>query len=374
MLFDHYTAQQVDAHITTVLGLLEAKTPPEAIAKQVKIKDFEELLSIAKARKGSKKTSHAYFMTEGDLRFATNEQVAKYRAKRLACDTLIEVGCGIGIQTLAFAETCRQVIGIDIDERKVRYAEENAKKFGFKNVEFIWGDALRVLEGITKADVVFVDPERAPEEEVRDIAKSFKPDIPSLIRVAATHNIAIELPPQIHEIPFDCEREYVSFEHQLNRLTAYLGKLKQHERSVIIIPGNDALHGKGKDTPLRKSGALNYLYEVDPAVVKAQLIGQLADENLFLYSNEKDTLLTSDTLRDSAFFKTKYEVIEAVENNFEKILAVLKWEKAGKVLLRAKIDPQAYWKERNKYEKHLTGDLQVTLFLLKDEALICRKL
>ncbi|HSU72254.1 MAG TPA: methyltransferase domain-containing protein, partial [Candidatus Binatia bacterium] len=375
MLFETYPAAVADKHIKALQAFIKEGLGKEQMAKSLKLKDFEELYSVAKARLASKKTSQDYFMTEEDLRFATNEQVAAYRAKRLACTTLVDIGCGVGIQTLAFAKTCKNVIAIDIDPRKVRYAQENARKFGVKNVEFVCGDGLEALKSIEHADVIFVDPERAPEEDVRDIAKSFKPDLLTLVKSASkvTPNIAIELPPQIHEVPFDCEREYVSFNHELNRLTVYLGKLKRAKTSAVIIPGNHVLQ-EGKAVALKRGKAANYLYEIDPAVAKAGLAGMLADEGMTLYRDERELLFTSATLRESPFFKARYEVIDAVENQFDKILAVLKRENAGKVLFRAKIDPQQYWKERNKYEKALKGEVHVTLFLFKDEALICKKL
>jgi len=44
------------------------------------------------------------------LRFATPADVAKYRAERLYCNIIAEIGAGIGGQTIAFAEKCRKVI------------------------------------------------------------------------------------------------------------------------------------------------------------------------------------------------------------------------------------------------------------------------
>jgi len=375
MIFDTYTPQMAEVHIKAIMQLMKEGTPREHIAKHLNLRDIDELVSIAKARLTSKKTAKEYYMMEDDLRFATNEVVAEYRAKRLACNTLVDIGCGVGIQTLAFARTCKRVIAVDIDARKVRYALENAKKHDINNVEFVHGDGLKVLETLKKADAIFVDPERAPEEDVRDIAKSFRPNLLTLIKTASkvSPNIAIELPPQIREVPFDCEKEYTSFNHELNRLTVYLGSLKKADRSAVVLPGRHVLQ-PGTEGVLQNSGALSYLYEVDPAVAKAGLTPALADGRTFLYSEERDILLTSDTLRTSPYFKARYEIVEAVPNKFEKIMEVLKWENAGSVVLRAKIDPRSYWAERKQYEKHLKGDKCCHVFIFKHEALVCRKL
>lgn len=366
----------VDVHVKTIMELIKRGKSKEQIAKQLNLHDFDELCSVAKTRLTTTKTSEDYYLTEDDLRFATNELVAQYRAKRLACDTLVDVGCGVGIQTIAFARTCKRVIAIDIDKRKIRYALENAKKVDANNIEFIHADGLKALQNLVGADIVFVDPERAPEEKVRSFDTSFRPPLRQLIDASRklTPSIAIELPPQIQKVDLDCEKEFISVDHSLNRLTVYLGDLKRHERSAVLLPGHHELTSDGSERPLRNSGALKYMFEVDPAVAKAGLSWKLGDEHTFLYSDERDTLLTSNTLLTSTHLKARYELVDAVENKFEDILAVLMWENAGKVVLRQKLAPDKYWTERRKYESRLRGDKTLHVFVFAHEALVCRKL
>src|SRR3989344_5528681 len=169
-----------------------------------------------------------------DIRWATHEQVAECRAQQLKCKTIVDIGCGIGFQSFAFAKTCKKVYAIEIDKEKIKLAEKNAVILGWKNIEFIPGDALsdKIISQLHDVDIVFCDPERSPEERKRNVA-TIKPSIPELLKKygALTENIAIEFPPQIIEIPFDCEREYLSIDGALNRLTLYFGDLKKCERS-----------------------------------------------------------------------------------------------------------------------------------------------
>src|SRR3989344_3817263 len=150
---------------------------------------------------------------EEDMRWATHELAAEYRAQRLKCKVIVDIGCGIGFQSFAFAKTCKKVYGIEIDQEKIKLAEKNAQILGWKNIEFIPGDALseKVISQLQKVEIVFCDPERSPEERKRNVS-TIKPSIPELLKKygALTENIAIEFPPQIIEIPFDCEREYLS--------------------------------------------------------------------------------------------------------------------------------------------------------------------
>ena len=73
--------------------------------------------------------------------------------------------------------------------------------------------------------MVFSDPFRPPEEDERQVS-SLEPGIPNVLLAykEKTNHFSFEVPPQIppDRIPFDCEKEYISLDGQLNRLTLYL--------------------------------------------------------------------------------------------------------------------------------------------------------
>lgn len=336
--------------------------------------NFDELYEVAAARVRNEricKTKHALFMTLDDLRFATNSDVAEYRAKRLKCDTIIDIGSGIGLQSFAFCKTCKKVYGIEIDERKASYAVENAKIVGVKNVEFIAGDALKVASKIKKADVVFCETARAPEAVERSVDE-LSPNLKQLMKIYGklTGKFCIEIPPQTKEIPFDCEKEYVSVNHDLNRLNLYFGKLKKCETSAVALPSGARIEGTGKKEQ-EKSEMLDYLYEADDAVVKAGLTKELSTRTLLMFN---EGFLTSKKKEKSDFFKNSFSVLGTCRNEFSQILPILSKEGCGKVVLRMKIDPDEYWNERKKYEEKLKGEKTLYLFAFGEKAAICEKI
>ncbi len=369
MLFTTYPPADADQQIRRIQELLERGKKDAQIKETLQLEEFEELLSIAKARLRSKKTSDDYFMLEEDLRFATNELVAEHRANRLACDILVEVGCGIGIQTIAFAKTCKKVIAIDIDPRKVEYAKANAAKRKLTNIEFIADDGLNVLKQLKHASIVFCDPGRPAAEDVRDIETSFSPHLPTLIKEAErlTKDIAIELPPQIQISKAKWELEYLSVAHQINRLTAYLGKLMQARLSACILPGAHTLQGT-ESAPFPTSRPLKYLYEVDPAVIKTNLTGFIPAKELF----SCEEYLTSLELIESPFFKSSYRVVTTTKKPGD-VKAILKRERVGRVILHGSISQEKYWEERKKFEAGLEGKRVFHLFVGK-ELIVCKSL
>ncbi|HHV58873.1 MAG TPA: 23S rRNA (uracil(1939)-C(5))-methyltransferase RlmD [Clostridiaceae bacterium] len=74
---------------------------------------------------------------------------------------ILDLYCGIGTIGLILAPAAKKVIGVEIVEEAVMAARGNAALNGFGNCEFIAGDVLRVLDGITeKPDLIVLDPPR----------------------------------------------------------------------------------------------------------------------------------------------------------------------------------------------------------------------
>ena len=79
------------------------------------------------------------------------------------CDLLVEAYCGIGTISMYLADKAEKIIGIEIEERAIKDAKENAKLNGFNNMEFIADDASAAIRRIVKKkkiDVLIVDPPR----------------------------------------------------------------------------------------------------------------------------------------------------------------------------------------------------------------------
>lgn len=210
-----------------------------------------------------------------DVRFGTPQDVAAYRAQRLAelkPDTIVEVGAGAGFQTQAFAEHA-PVIAVDIDAARMERGSFP------ENSTLITGDALaeEVLAQVKAAArgkaVVFLDPERPAHAERRRLS-DIEPDINEFIAQYSTFSeaIAIELPPFLTEIPPDCEREYLSINGKLNRLTIYTGSLKRCEVSVVQLPSGERIEHSGPVPEFQNAEVRSFfLLEPDAALLQAEL-------------------------------------------------------------------------------------------------------
>ena len=319
------------------------------------------------------------------LQLSTPEIVAKYIARRLKTDIIADLGCGIGGQVIFFARECKKVYAVERNPEKLEYAKENCRLYDVDNVEFILGDALspEIKEKVSDADIIFSDPARPLSEKERTL-ENLEPSIPEIIKIYSdvTPDLAFHAPPQMppERIVLDCEREYLSLNGQLNRLTLYLGSLKSCDRSAVVLPGCERL-GSFDAPGIRKSPICDYLYEPEPSVVKAKLLNELShnlakeNKDVFFYKgDDRRTLLTSSTLIDSDFFKDSYRAIANTENDMTKLKEILKSQKAKNVVLRFDIDPKKYWEIRTRLEEGLAGTRTLHVFGFGNELIVCEKI
>ena len=319
------------------------------------------------------------------LKFATPRDVANYRAERLKCSVLVEIGAGIGGQTIAFSRKCKKVIAIELNRERAKILNDNLKKLRIKNVEVINGDALNksIIQKVSKEnpEIVFVDTER-PEESERTL-NQITPPIEKIIESysSLTSNIAIEIPPftqELEKLKLNFEKEFISLNGQLNRLTLYFNELKTCEKSAIALPSKERLINSGKEIKSQKVSSINnmkYLYSIDPTVIVSKLTDELSEKlNLPILELNKPVLVSNNEKK--SYFLVPYKIIKTCENKPEKILQELKKIGAGKVIIRYNVLPKDYWKIRNFYEKELEGKKEINLFVdeKQREAILTEKI
>lgn len=314
------------------------------------------------------------------LRFTTPKEVSKYRAERLKCDILVEIGAGIGGQTFGFSKFCKKVIAIELDPKKLKILRDNIKKLGLKNVDVIDGDALseRVIKRVKelKPEIIFWDSSRKAEGE-RSI-NDLSPNIWLLLKEYSkiSSKISIEIPPftsDLKSLKENFEEEFISLDGKLNRLTLYLNELKKSDKSVVALPEKERIENKKiKESEIESSaGGYKYFYIINPAIILSGLINELASQFKvkILQISKKKYFLSNEKI--NSVFLQRFEILKVCKNNFLEILRNLKLFDAKKVVLRLNINPEYYWKERKKYEEQLKGKKEIHLFA-GEEAVLCK--
>lgn len=88
----------------------------------------------------------------------TPEPIAGHQAARCNGGTVIDCFTGVGGNAIQFAKRSNHVVAIDIDPKKIEYAQHNATIYGVnENIDFIRGDFFHLAPKL-KGDTVFMSP------------------------------------------------------------------------------------------------------------------------------------------------------------------------------------------------------------------------
>ncbi len=358
--------------IEKTIRLIRRGYPKNRIIRMLPDKiDGEEIYEIAKCRikiknKFSKK--NLYFDTYG-LRYSTPEIIAKYRAYRIKDYRIADISCGVGMQSIFFARTNHEVLCVDINSKRVDYARKNARVYGVNNMKFEVGDCCssKIYLLAKDYDIIFSDPARKEDEKERDL-KNLIPSPLDIIEKYGERDYIFDLPPQISQdkIPDGWEKEYISLDGKIRRLTAYTGTLYEVDRRAVALPAGESIQSNSEDYFTTKSEFSDYIYIVDESVYYARLLGELQRRYpslWYLSTGKRRTLASSSNLINSSFLRP-FRVLY-YESTIDGTLRFLKEENFGKVTLRMNLNPREYWKFRKRLEYNLNGNRKASLFMVK---------
>ncbi len=349
-------------------------SPLEMMGLEKGVRDL--VIDIALTRKRSTgKYVHGdrlFFTSEG-LRWATPQVAAEHCADRLRRQLVIDATCGQGGQVLSFADTCDDVIGVDIDPLNCLVSILNCLSMKKRNVTIINGDCLDpdVIEFSKDGCAIFSDPARPPGAAEREMDE-IDPD-PRKIQKAyekRSSGMCFEIPPYISldKIEMVSEVEFISLDGRVNRLNIYTGDLITTERSAVVLPAKAVIKGPQKKIDGLDEGKLSagtLVYEIDPTIVRAGLEHAFASEMgvppEYIHLDGRRCLLASSDRINSPFLKQCY-MVKAANVSEEDLISVLKKLGAGKLTLRYGVDPKDYWKVRKNIENKLSGNNKFQLF------------
>lgn len=279
-----------------------------------------------------------YFTPDG-LEQSTRTRVAAHRAARLeaaAPASVVDLGCGIGGDLIAFARAGLTVAGVDLDPVRVAVARANLAALELPGaVQVADGTALD-LSGF---GVVFADPaRRGARGRVFDVDGWTPPwsFVSSLLERASVVKVAPGIPHDL--IPAPVEAEWVSEAGEVKEAalwSSYLATARR--RATVLGAGGLATLTEeddpydGQERPVRALG--EFLYEPDGAVIRAGLVTAVAagvDGGLL---DEHIAYLTSDASFRTPFARG-YRVLETLPYREKPLKAALRERGIGRLTIK----------------------------------------
>jgi hypothetical protein len=220
------------------------------------------------------------FFTPDGLEQATTAVIAQRRARRLVAagvGRLLELGCGIGADLLAFARAGIAVTAVELDEVTAAVARANLVALGLSGTVEV-GDAIQRDRAGYQA--IFADPARRSSTGRVFDPDSYRPSwsfVARLLEATATVKVAPGFPHEL--VPAGVEAEWVSLDGQLREAALWSGALAQHERRATVLTSSGEAHmlTEADDpgaAPVHPVG--RYVYEPDDAVIRAHLVTSVA--------------------------------------------------------------------------------------------------
>ena len=275
-------------------------------------------------RRAAAKFPHADVMlfAEEPLEQATAWAVAAHRAARLHSlappGDFLDLGCGIGGDLLALAQH-RATAAYEIDPARLALAHYNIERvrppFPVSFHAADWTTALHA-GALLRAGAAFADPARRTAQGKRVFSlHAMQPPLAVLLALRAhVPALAVKVAPGVRdeEIPAACSVEFVSHAGVCKEAVLWFGPLAGGAPRWAAVHDGRAWHmleSHGATPPLGDFAAGEWLYEPDPAVLRAGALAELChmlDAHLF---DASIGYLLADGLRATPFARA-FRVLE----------------------------------------------------------------
>ncbi len=318
-----------------------------------------------------------YFSRQA-LEQASAHPVAAYRCQRFqGFETLVDLGCSIGSDTLHLAGHA-PTLGLDLDPLRLQMAQANLRAAGLaEKASFLQADLRQPLPLALPAQAaLFCDPARRENGRRIFSVFAYHPPLDVLLRgLPRCPALGVKISPGVHleEIAnLEVEVEFISWQGELKEAVLWFGPLRSATRRATLLPGEHTLASSQPEPPAQCLPPQTYLYEPDPAVLRAGLVGLLARQLGAAQLDPQIAFLTSASRLFSPFVRT-WQIEEWLPFNLKQLRALLRSRNVGRVVVKKRgspIQPEALIQSLR-----LQGDSEKTLVLTqvsgKPVVLVC---
>lgn len=322
-----------------VLAAAAAQSDPDGLAAAAQLRaDYGPQLAAAalhqvslrrRARAKFGDRAAELFLTRDGLEQATRPSVAAHHATRLreaGATRVVDLGCGIGTDAMAFADAGLEVVAVERDPDTAGVAAANLGRRG----RVVCADAEEVAADLlTPGTAAYCDPARRSDSRRLWRIGDFTPSWDLVSTLLAGDRVAgVKLGPALPHslVPPTAEAEWVTDRGATVEVGLWAGPGARCDLDVALLLPGDRLEVP-RPVPGRPSAALpvgpvgRYLYEPDGAVIRARGVGLLGQRLGAHLLDPEIAYLTTDTATPTPF-ATGFEVLEVLPNG---VKALRRW-------------------------------------------------
>ena len=244
------------------------------------------------------------FFTAESLSQATSPTIAAFHASRLALfGTVVDLGCGVGIDAIAFAEAGMYVLAVERDPARLRFARANAEVCGVsERITFVLGD-VTTLDW--QADAAYWDPARresGPDgHRVSRHADRYEPPLSFLETIrervkGGLVKLSPALPDDVLQ-SLNATVRFLSEGRECKEACVLWGDVSVPEPSLnsaaLLLP-DEQIFPTGDDECPVAAAIGTWIFDPDPAIVRAGALPALCESLGAALLTPDDSYLTGD--------------------------------------------------------------------------------
>ena len=355
------------ADLLTALTRLRRQADPEQADAAWEMSDLRQ----RGIQKFGPDAAQMYFVREA-LEQASGWGAANYHAARFVqagITTVADLCGGIGGDALAFARAGLNVTLYERDPIRALFAAENAVVCG--QSECVTVRLADATMSQIEAEAAWFDPARRTDNR-----RVSDPDdyAPPLLWLAALQeqgiaHVGVKLSPAIdHALAarYGAELEFLSERGECKEALLWLGRLKSGDalRATLLTEKSAISLAGAEDRPTASAmpAVGRYLYEPDPGVIRAHLVGTLAGQIQAATLDPQIAYLVGNMLHATPF-ATAYEILERFPFSKKRLQDALTTRQVGRVIIKKRgfpIEP-----DQLRRQLKLRGPQEVTAILAR---------
>lgn len=325
--------EQISKYKGSELGLqasLRRQFPDDMVRAAVSIHELRQRAAVKFTR------ADRLWLDRKGLEQATSEAVALYKAKRFEGEVW-DLCCGIGGDASALAVQC-QVTAVDLNPAACLRTKLNAEVYDVADrVETVCQD---VLQTPISSGLVHIDPDRRPGSGGRvSRLEDYVPGLEFLnemmprcrggaIKISPASNFGGKFP--------TAEVELISYHGECKEATIWFGELAQESPfRATVLPAGESIAGHPLQAAVPVVPLDRYVYDPDPAVVRAGLVDVLAEKLGLSRLDASEEYLTSSDCVFSPFVQT-FETVTEMPNNDRELKAWVRSAGIGQIEIKCR--------------------------------------
>ncbi|MCY3916404.1 MAG: methyltransferase domain-containing protein [Chloroflexi bacterium] len=305
MLAAYADCDLTDANTLQLLTRLRASLTPREASAVLQTLQLREKATTKFPRYGS-----SMLFTDDALQQASGPAARRYRARLFGARSVLDLCCGIGSDTLAFAAAGSQALGLEIDPVRIAIARHNAEAMNL-DARFEVADVRASIPA--GYDCIFFDPSRRDERgrRIRDVERQLPPL--SLVKEWRADEICVKLSPAVDRRQLESYGgclEFISVAGDLSEALLWTRRPCAPPLATKLVDGAAYHLNHRAGEPAAIAPPKSWLVEPDPAVLRAGLVQRLAQD------------LNATMLDDSIAYLS---ADERIETPWARYWAILDW-------------------------------------------------